>query len=92
MPSQRPEPNEPDAIYRDMAAQVMVELARDLRQRMTNAEAVMWHALRGRRLAGLKFRRQHPVAGTAFVADFLCYEPRLVIEIDGSVHATQHRV
>lgn len=78
-----------DAIYRDMAAEVMVELARGLRQKMTSAEEIMWQALRGRRLGGLKIRRQHPVAGTSFVADFLCYDARLVIEIDGAVHTIQ---
>jgi very-short-patch-repair endonuclease len=40
--------------------------------------------LRGRRLADLKFRRQHPIAG--LIADFYCAELRLVLEIDGDVH------
>ena len=86
----RPAPGS-DAIYREMAARVMVEVARDLRHRQTTAEDVLWQALRGRRLGNLKFRRQHPVAGTSFVADFLCYDARLVIEIDGSVHTTQQQ-
>ncbi|HYO89620.1 MAG TPA: endonuclease domain-containing protein [Candidatus Limnocylindrales bacterium] len=83
--------SEVDAVYRDMAAQVMVNVARDLRQRQTGAEDMLWEALRGRQLGGFKFRRQHPIAGTAFVADFLCYEARLVIELDGPVHESQQQ-
>lgn len=58
--------------------------ARRLRQDMTRAEAVLWTMVRGRRLAGLKFRRQEPVAGA--VCDFVCLEARLVVELDGGVH------
>ena len=46
----------------------------------------LWQALRGRRLAGLKFRRQHPFG--PFVLDMFCVEPQLVIEVDGGIHAT----
>jgi very-short-patch-repair endonuclease len=64
-----------------------VPAARELRTRQTAAEEMVWGALRGRRLAGLKFRRQHPI-GT-FVVDFCCPDRRLVVELDGAVHATQ---
>jgi hypothetical protein len=37
----------------------------------------------------MKFRRQHPIENTAYVVDFLCYEARLVIELDGGIHAAQ---
>jgi very-short-patch-repair endonuclease len=60
------------------------ELARGLRQRETAAEEVLWEALRGRRLEGLEFRRQHTV-GT-FVLDFCCPDHLLAIEGDGPVH------
>lgn len=63
----------------------MSQLARDLRKRLTPAEKVLWHLLRDRRLKGRKFRRQHPIG--PFVADFCCHELRLVIELDGEVHA-----
>ncbi|MBK8027684.1 MAG: DUF559 domain-containing protein [Chloroflexi bacterium] len=69
----------------------MTQVARELRQRETPAEVTLWEALRDRRLGGLKFRRQHPVAATAFVADFLCYEARLIIELDGGAHIGQER-
>ena len=44
----------------------------------------MWELLRGRRLSGAKFRRQHPIG--PFVADFFCAEARLVVEADGAPH------
>jgi 5-methyltetrahydrofolate--homocysteine methyltransferase len=58
--------------------------ARKLRQEETEAEKVLWNALRGRRLNGLKFRRQHPFEST--ILDFFCVEHQLVVELDGSVH------
>jgi very-short-patch-repair endonuclease len=61
-----------------------VPAARNLRARQTRAEEILWARLRDRRLAGLKFRRQHPVG--PFVADFCCPDRHLVIELDGAVH------
>ena len=58
--------------------------ARELRQRQTAAESLLWCVLRGRRLCGLKFRRQHPLP--PFVVDFACIEMRFVVEIDGGYH------
>src|SRR6202042_1029459 len=54
------------------------------RQTPTVPEARAWEILRGRRLLGLKFRRQQIIAG--FVVDFYCAPLRLVLELDGSVH------
>src|SRR5713101_7206306 len=58
--------------------------ARALRSRMTDAERKVWYALRDRRFAKVKFRRQVPIG--PYIADFLCYEARLVIEVDGGQH------
>ena len=58
--------------------------ARRLRRNQTDAESKLWLRLRGRRLEGLKFRRQVPVAG--YVVDFLCEEARFIVEIDGGHH------
>ena len=58
--------------------------ARALREFSTDAERVLWSRLRDRRLAGYKFRRQHPVG--AFFADFACVEAGLVVELDGGQH------
>jgi very-short-patch-repair endonuclease len=63
--------------------------ARALRQPQTRAEHNLWQLLRGRRLEGFKFRRQAPV-GT-YIADFLCVETQLVVELDGDTHLKQER-
>jgi very-short-patch-repair endonuclease len=52
---------------------------------MTDAERKLWFALCDRRLAAFKFRRQVPLG--PFIVDFLCYQARLVIEVDGGQHA-----
>jgi very-short-patch-repair endonuclease len=51
---------------------------------MTGTERRLWTRLRGRRLEGWKFRRQHPVG--EYIVDFYCPAARLVIEMDGSSH------
>ena len=58
--------------------------ARNLRKSATRAEDVLWQALHGRRLAGLKFKRQVPFLG--YTIDFLCFERKLVLEVDGAQH------
>ena len=63
----------------------LVETARELRKKQTPAEASMWELLRDRRFADLKFRRQHQIGD--YVADFYCDENKLVVELDGPVHA-----
>jgi very-short-patch-repair endonuclease len=62
----------------------MRQAARSLRSESTPAESILWEALRGGRLDGLKFRRQHAVGRV--VLDFYCASHRLVIELDGAVH------
>jgi very-short-patch-repair endonuclease/formylglycine-generating enzyme required for sulfatase activity len=74
---------------REMATKAMVQIAQDLRKRQTSAEEILWECLRDRRLADLKFRRQHPVAQTNYVADFFCYERKLIVELDGGIHQFQ---
>ena len=61
------------------------QLARALRQRMTDAERLLWRHLRNRELGGWKFRRQYPVG--PFIVDFICVEKNVVIEVDGGQHA-----
>ncbi|ACP24355.1 hypothetical protein NGR_c05590 [Sinorhizobium fredii NGR234] len=60
--------------------------ARRMRSAMTDAELKLWSELRAHRLLGLAFRRQVPVAG--YIVDFACAEHRLIIEVDGSQHAS----
>jgi very-short-patch-repair endonuclease len=64
--------------------------ARHLRHRQTSSEGLLWQALRNRKLARWKFRRQHPI--DRFVVDFVCLDARLVIEVDGATHSTNHDV
>jgi very-short-patch-repair endonuclease len=63
--------------------------AKKMRREPTDAEAKMWRLLRDRRLSHLKFRRQAPFQN--YILDFVCFEKRLVIEIDGSQHASSER-
>ena len=53
---------------------------------MTNAEQRLWFRLRRGQL-GARFRRQHPLGN--YIADFACLAPKLIVEADGSQHATQ---
>ncbi|KQW83779.1 endonuclease domain-containing protein [Brevundimonas sp. Root1279] len=64
--------------------------ARELRRRLSPPEARLWIRLRGRRLEGFKFRRQHPVG--PFILDFYCAEAKLAVEVDGQGHLHPDRV
>lgn len=59
-------------------------ISRRLRKRSTKSEDLLWRALRGKKLGGLKFRRQHPFGPS--IVDFYSHEKRLVVEIDGAAH------
>ncbi len=61
-----------------------VERVKDLRRRMTLPEVILWQHLRGRKLLGMRFRRQHPIG--PFILDLYCVEARLAVEVDGSGH------
>ena len=63
------------------------ERARQLRKNPTDAERLLWNHIRRRQLGGYRFRRQHPIG--PYIADFLCFERRLIVEIDGSQHYKQ---
>ncbi len=59
--------------------------ANTLRKKMTKAEACLWkYALRAGQMKGYQFRRQRPVL--QYIADFMCKELKLVIEVDGITH------
>ncbi len=63
--------------------------AESLRNKMTNAETLLWEALKNNQLDGFKFRRQHPIHH--YIADFYCHKLKLVIEIDGAYHNTEEQ-
>ena len=58
--------------------------ARSLRRNMTEAEKQVWQMLRSQQLNGYKFRRQVPIG--RYIADFVCHEARLIVEIEGGQH------
>jgi very-short-patch-repair endonuclease len=62
----------------------LTKYARALRQHQTDAERRLWSHLRGRNLAGYKFRRQVPM--DHYIVDFLCHDVRLIVELDGGQH------
>ena len=55
------------------------------RRTLTDAERALWRRLRYRQLRGFRFRRQAPIG--PYIVDFVCFERRLVIEVDGGQHA-----
>ena len=59
--------------------------AREMRRVPTDSERKLWYALRDRRLGGHKFKRQVPIG--PYIADFVCIESRLIVELDGGQHA-----
>jgi very-short-patch-repair endonuclease len=61
--------------------------AKRLRREMTNAEVKLWVHLRGRDLAGHRFRRQHPVG--PYIVDFACVNLPLIVEVDGETHGSK---
>jgi very-short-patch-repair endonuclease len=71
------------------ARRLLTGVAKRLRHEMTDAERVLWREVRAHRLSGFKFKRQEPLG--MYVVDFVCYEARLIIELDGGRHANQQQ-
>ncbi|MDO9162027.1 MAG: DUF559 domain-containing protein [Methylococcaceae bacterium] len=61
--------------------------ARSLRKNQTDVEQLVWKHLRNRQLYNYKFRRQFPIE--PYIADFVCLDLKLIIELDGGQHASQ---
>jgi very-short-patch-repair endonuclease len=64
----------------------LTTLSRGLRKRSTDTETYLWRHLRDRRLDDFKFRRQQPMG--SYIVDFVNFERKVVIELDGGQHAT----
>ncbi len=60
------------------------ERAKEMRNKPTEAEKMLWNVLSNKGIDNYKFRRQHIIG--EFIVDFVCLEKRLVIEVDGSIH------
>jgi very-short-patch-repair endonuclease len=73
----------------------ITEIVRELRKYSTPAEKELWQKLRAHRFMGLKFKRQEPIIFEYdnkkhfFVADFLCLNNKMIIEVDGKIHDYQ---
>jgi very-short-patch-repair endonuclease len=63
--------------------------ARRLRRNATIAEQRLWSRLRSRSLYGMKFVRQEPIG--PYIVDFVCWERRLIVEVDGGQHSESQR-
>jgi len=59
--------------------------AKSLRRQMSLPEVLLWKAIKGRKLNGLAFRKQHPLG--PYVLDFYCDAKRLAVEVDGGSHS-----
>ena len=71
-------------------AKIQAGRARALRRSSPDGETALWGRLRGRQVAGAKFRRQEPFG--PYILDFCCLERRVVIEVDGSQHAEERQM
>ncbi|GLR89347.1 endonuclease domain-containing protein [Bradyrhizobium iriomotense] len=63
--------------------------AKQLRRAMTRAETLLWRYLKANRMDGVGFRRQTPIRN--YIADFVCFSSKLVIELDGESHDFEER-
>jgi very-short-patch-repair endonuclease len=59
--------------------------ARELRNNPTDAERRLWRELKRRQITRVRFRRQQPIG--SFIVDFVCFERRVIVEVDGGQHA-----
>lgn len=75
------------AFKKTIIIKMSLKQRKHLRQNLTNPEKIIWQKLRNRQIRGFKFRRQHNIG--KFIVDFYCDEIKLIIEIDGDVHAFQ---
>jgi len=59
---------------------------RELRQKATLQEKLLWEKLRNQKL-GFRFKRQYSIGG--YILDFYCAKKKLIVELDGEVHNTK---
>ena len=77
-------------MTRRSARHSRTDRSRELRNNKTKSESLLWSVLRSGKLAGLKFRRQHPIG--PYFADFACVDKHTVVELDGEYHDDQHEM
>jgi very-short-patch-repair endonuclease len=74
-------------FHKEYSPKYVIQLAQKLRQEMTETEKILWGELGSKKLDGLRFRKQHPIG--RYIADFCCPSTKLIIEVDGEIHASQ---
>lgn len=78
--------------YNNRLNEVVKDTCRELRKKSTPAEQRLWNYLRNRLLLNRKFYRQYPICyetdnkDSFYVADFFCFDEKLIIELDGEIH------
>src|SRR5271157_2627863 len=75
----------PEVMTQDIPRSILRRFARQQRAQAVPAETLIWRAVRDRRCDGAKFQRQVPLGN--YILDFVCFERRLAVEIDGPSHA-----
>jgi very-short-patch-repair endonuclease len=65
----------------------LITFAKNLRKNSTEAEKLLWHYLRAKQLGDLKFRRQQAIG--KYIVDFVCFNKKIIIELDGGQHAEE---
>ena len=74
-------------FHKKYSPKYIIQLAQDMRREMTDTEKILWGQLNLRKLDGLRFRKQHPIG--RYITDFCCPSIKLIIEVDGEIHALQ---
>jgi very-short-patch-repair endonuclease len=64
--------------------------AKSLRKNMTEEERILWSKIRNKQIGNIKFRRQEPIGN--YIVDFVSFEKKLIIEIDGGQHNTSKNI
>lgn len=78
-----------DSMWKGTSSEIFSN-AKDLRNKITEAEGLLWEQLKSNKFHNLKFRRQHPILN--YVVDFYCHKLKLVIEINGGYHANKEQI
>ncbi len=68
----------------------LTDLSKNLRKNQTEAESKLWNILRSRQIENFKFRRQQQIGN--YIADFVCLEKKLIVELDGGQHAEEKNI
>jgi very-short-patch-repair endonuclease len=72
------------------ASALTIDNAKQLRNKLTDAENILWEHLSKNKLNNYRFRRQHPVGN--FIVNFYCHKAKLVVEVDGGYHLNEDQI